>query len=108
MAAHNIYRQSTLGQALEDALDELSPQKVPEDLVEIIKQQFDKSMQQKLAEKAETKGSFTGRLKNYNFCDNVWTFDLEDFKFETDKIIHIKSQKVRIVACDGRTNKGTN
>ena len=44
---------------------------------------------------------FKGHLNTYRFCDNVWTFVLENVQFrelgET-----VKVEKVKVVACDGK------
>uniref|UniRef100_A0A3P8WUK1 Ral transcription factor IIA subunit 2 n=1 Tax=Cynoglossus semilaevis TaxID=244447 RepID=A0A3P8WUK1_CYNSE len=47
-----------------------------------------------------------GSLNTYRFCDNVWTFVLNDVEFRevTDLV---KVDKVKIVACDGK-NSGSN
>lgn len=48
-----------------------------------------------------------GSLNTYRFCDNVWTFVLNDVEFRevTDMV---KVDKVKIVACDGKSesNRG--
>lgn len=43
-----------------------------------------------------------GSLNTYRFCDNVWTFVLNDVEFRevTDMV---KVDKVKIVACDGKS-----
>ncbi|KAB0342884.1 hypothetical protein FD754_019810 [Muntiacus muntjak] len=42
-----------------------------------------------------------GSLNTYRFCDNVWTFVLNDVEFrEVTELI--KVDKVKIVACDGK------
>uniref|UniRef100_A0A673UW09 Transcription initiation factor IIA gamma chain n=1 Tax=Suricata suricatta TaxID=37032 RepID=A0A673UW09_SURSU len=47
-----------------------------------------------------------GSLNIYRFCDNVWTFVLNDVEFrEVTELI--KVDKVKIVACDGK-NSGSN
>uniref|UniRef100_A0A8I5TL17 Ral transcription factor IIA subunit 2 n=1 Tax=Pongo abelii TaxID=9601 RepID=A0A8I5TL17_PONAB len=47
-----------------------------------------------------------GSLNTYRFCDNVWTFVLNDVEFrEVTELI--KVDKVKIVACDGK-NTGSN
>lgn len=44
---------------------------------------------------------FQGHLNTYRFCDNVWTFVLNDVEFrEVGEII--KVDKVKVVACDGK------
>lgn len=44
-----------------------------------------------------------GHLKTYRFCDNVWTFVLKDVEFREVQDL-IKVDKVKIVACDGKSS----
>lgn len=45
---------------------------------------------------------FKGSLNTYRFCDNVWTFVLNDVEFrEVTELV--KVDKVKIVACDGKS-----
>lgn len=48
-----------------------------------------------------------GSLNTYRFCDNVWTFVLNDVEFRevTDLV---KVDKVKIVACDGKSESTQN
>lgn len=48
-----------------------------------------------------------GSLNTYRFCDNVWTFVLNDVEFRevTDLV---KVDKVKIVACDGKSESTHN
>uniref|UniRef100_A0A2K5QT49 Transcription initiation factor IIA gamma chain n=4 Tax=Platyrrhini TaxID=9479 RepID=A0A2K5QT49_CEBIM len=70
--AYQLYRNTTLGNSLQESLDEL----------------------------------IQGALNTYRFCDNVWTFVLNDVEFrEVTELI--KVEKVKIVACDGK-NTGSN
>lgn len=40
-------------------------------------------------------------MNTYRFCDNVWTFVLENVTFrELGEVV--KVDKVKVVACDGR------
>lgn len=43
-----------------------------------------------------------GHLNTYRFCDNVWTFVLDDVEFKDVQEI-TKVDKVKIVACDGKS-----
>uniref|UniRef100_A0A7N6B9Y6 Transcription initiation factor IIA gamma chain n=1 Tax=Anabas testudineus TaxID=64144 RepID=A0A7N6B9Y6_ANATE len=67
--AYQLYRNTTLGNSLQESLDEL----------------------------------IQGSLNTYRFCDNVWTFVLNDVEFRevTDLV---KVDKVKIVACDGKNS----
>lgn len=43
-----------------------------------------------------------GKMDTYRFCDNVWTFMLSDVEFkETQEMA--KVEKLKIVACDGKS-----
>jgi len=51
----------------------------------------------------KSKTTFKGHLHTYRFCDNVWTFILDNPTFRTDNSGEIiNSDKVKIVACDGK------
>ena len=54
----------------------------------------------------KNKCTFKGNLHTYRFCDNVWTFILEDAEFKftgPGKTEYIeKCPRVKIVACDGK------
>uniref|UniRef100_A0A8C7XCS3 Transcription initiation factor IIA subunit 2 n=1 Tax=Oryzias sinensis TaxID=183150 RepID=A0A8C7XCS3_9TELE len=68
--------------------------------------QFDKAINTALANRVRNRVNFRGSLNTYRFCDNVWTFVLNDVEFRevTDLV---KVDKVKIVACDGK-NSGSN
>lgn len=46
--------------------------------------------------------SQAGKLNTYRFCDNVWTFMLNDVEFREAQEM-AKVDKVKIVACDGKS-----
>ncbi|RYR09779.1 hypothetical protein Ahy_B05g078188 isoform B [Arachis hypogaea] len=85
MATFELYRRSTIGMCLTETLDEmvqngtLSPELAIQVLV-----QFDK-----------------GHLHTYRFCDNVWTFMLQDAVIKTDDCQE-NVGRVKIVACDSK------
>ncbi|RXM94700.1 Transcription initiation factor IIA subunit 2, partial [Acipenser ruthenus] len=64
--------------------------------------QFDKAINTALAQRVRNRVNFRGSLNTYRFCDNVWTFVLNDVEFRevTDLV---KVDKVKIVACDGKS-----
>lgn len=65
--------------------------------------QFDKSINQTLATRVKSRLTFkAGKLNTYRFCDNVWTFMLNDVEFREVQEI-TKIDKVKIVACDGKS-----
>lgn len=99
--SYQLYRNTTLGITLQDALDELiSSQQITPDLALKVLLQFDRSMCTALT-KVKTRYNLKGKLKVYRYCDNVWTFVVDDAEFKDphgNEQFH--SKKVKIVACD--------
>lgn len=105
--AYQLYRNTTLGNSLQESLDELiqSQQITPQLALQVLLQ-FDKAINAALAQRVRNRVNFRGSLNTYRFCDNVWTFVLNDVEFrEVTELI--KVDKVKIVACDGK-NTGSN
>mmetsp|Transcript_7733 Transcript_7733/g.13297 ORF Transcript_7733/g.13297 Transcript_7733/m.13297 type:complete len:114 (+) Transcript_7733:216-557(+) len=112
MAHYQLYRKATLGSTLTDALDDMvCSGSLHPHLAMSVLSQFDKSMNEALAEKVKGKTNFKGHLHTYRFCDNVWTFILENAEFKTTLqgggSETIQCDKVKIVACDGKINSAT-
>ncbi|CAM6104724.1 unnamed protein product [Calypogeia fissa] len=102
MGSYELYRKSSIGMSLTDALDELVTNGTISPLLAVkVLMQFDKSMNDALSQKVKTKTNFKGHLHTYRFCDNVWTFILEkaEFKFDTERV---NVDRVKIVACDAK------
>eukprot|EP00920_Eleutheroschizon_duboscqi_P011537 GHVT01027658.1.p1 GENE.GHVT01027658.1~~GHVT01027658.1.p1 ORF type:complete len:115 (-),score=5.11 GHVT01027658.1:87-431(-) len=100
---YELYRRSSVGMALTDALDELiqSGHINPQLALKVL-MQFDKSASQTLAAKVRSKCSAKGHLQTYRHLDEVWTFILKDAVFKLDG--HDSTQpipKIKIVACKG-------
>uniref|UniRef100_A0AAX7SSW2 Transcription initiation factor IIA subunit 2 n=1 Tax=Astatotilapia calliptera TaxID=8154 RepID=A0AAX7SSW2_ASTCA len=69
--------------------------------------QFDKAINTALANRVRNRVNFRGSLNTYRFCDNVWTFVLNDVEFrEVTELV--KVDKVKIVACDGKSESTHN
>ncbi|KOB72979.1 Transcription initiation factor IIA subunit 2, partial [Operophtera brumata] len=87
--SYQLYRNTTVGNTLQESLDELIQygQITPALAVKVLLQ-FDKSINQALSSKVK-------------FCDNVWTFMLNDVEFREVQEV-AKVDKVKIVACDGK------
>ena len=109
MSSYQLYRNTSLGIALQDALDEqIKSQQVTPDLALKVLQQFDKSMTQSLNQKVKTRYAFKGKLKVYRYCDNVWTCVIEDAEFkESHSQEQLSSKKVKIVACEVPSGKSS-
>lgn len=101
--AYQLYRNTTLGHTLQESLDELlAYSQLTPTLAAKILVQFDRSMNQALSNRVKSRLTFkAGKLHTYRFCDNVWTFLLNDVEFrEVHEVA--KVDKVKIVACDGK------
>jgi len=101
--SYQLYRNTTLGNTLQESLDELIQyNQISPQLALKVLQQYDKCVNAALASRVKTRLSFkANKLNTYRFCDNVWTFMLNDVEFRE---VHelVKVDKVKIVACDGK------
>ena len=92
--------------ALTDALDEMvtAGELTPTIAIKILLE-FDRCIVKEL-ELLKQKTIFGGHLHTYRFCDNVWTFILENVKFKIAShdgmVEEIHAEKVKIVACDSK------
>uniref|UniRef100_A0A3Q2DCY9 Transcription initiation factor IIA subunit 2 n=1 Tax=Cyprinodon variegatus TaxID=28743 RepID=A0A3Q2DCY9_CYPVA len=103
--AYQLYRNTTLGNSLQESLDELI-QITPQLALQVLLQ-FDKAINAALASRVRNRVNFRGSLNTYRFCDNVWTFVLNDVEFrEVTELV--KVDKVKIVACDGKSESQQN
>jgi len=102
--AYQLYRNTTLGNTLQESLDELIQYgQITPQLAYKVLLQFDRSMNKALAEKVKNRLTFkAGKLHTYRFCDNVWTFLLSDVEFRDIQEL-AKGGTVKIVACDGKS-----
>ncbi|XP_063627889.1 uncharacterized protein LOC134799417 isoform X3 [Cydia splendana] len=101
--SYQLYRNTTIGNTLQESLDELIQygQITPALAVRVLLQ-FDKSINQALSNKVKSRLTFkAGKLNTYRFCDNVWTFMLNDVEFREVQEV-AKVDKIKIVACDGK------
>ncbi|KAJ9567616.1 hypothetical protein OSB04_003582 [Centaurea solstitialis] len=98
MATFELYRRSTIGMCLTETLDEMVSNGVlsPELAIQVLVQ-FDKSMTEALDSQVKSKVSIKGHLHTYRFCDNVWTFIVQDAIFKYDETQENVGQ-VKIVA----------
>ncbi|KTW32943.1 transcription initiation factor IIA subunit 2 [Pneumocystis murina B123] len=99
---YELYRRSSIGISLTDALDDLIREgQIPPQLAMKILLNFDKSITDNLTEKVKSRMTFRGHLDTYRFCDEVWTFIIKNpsFRLENDTMI---SDKIKIVACNSK------
>jgi len=101
--SYQLYRNTTLGNTLQEALDELMQMKyLNDDLALKVLKQFDSSVNAALSGRVKTKLNFKAdKLDTYRFCDNVWTFIVTGVEFREVAEIG-KVDRVKIVACDGQ------
>ncbi|KAK8692397.1 hypothetical protein V6N13_075857 [Hibiscus sabdariffa] len=92
MATFELYRRSKFGMCLTEAVDEMVSNSTlsPELAIQVLVQ-FDK---------VKSKVTIKGHLHTYRFCNNVWTFILQDALFKEDSQETVS--RVKIVACDSK------
>ncbi|KAI8834080.1 Transcription initiation factor IIA small chain (TFIIA 13.5 kDa subunit) [Chytriomyces hyalinus] len=103
-SSYEFYRQSSIGQALTDALDDMIQEGSIEPQVAMkMLSEFDRSIAEALRTQVRAKTSVKGKLHIYRFCDDVWTFVIENatFKFESSETV-TSEEKVKLVACASR------
>ncbi|KAI8612928.1 transcription initiation factor IIA, gamma subunit, helical domain-containing protein [Chytriomyces sp. MP71] len=99
--SYMFYRQSTIGTALTDALDDMIQEgSIDPQVAMHMLSQFDASVAEALRLQVRAKTTVKGKLHIYRFCDDVWTFVIEGatFKFENSETVRSEN-KVKLVAC---------
>jgi transcription initiation factor TFIIA small subunit len=102
--SYTLYRNTTLGNALQDALDELRQmQMLPPSIAPKVLIEFDKSIDRAMSSRVKNKLTFrAGELKTYRLCDNVWTVMLNDVEFKEMNELG-KIGRVKVVACEAKS-----
>ncbi|KAI5970479.1 toa2 [Candida margitis] len=122
-AYYELYRRSTIGVTLADALDTLiSDEKIQPQLANRILNNFDRIIAENLKNEsniAKSKLTFKGDLDTYRFCDDVWTFIIKNVLVKMTDLsgsgntsgsgggnggddLEIHVDKFKIVACNSR------
>ncbi|EGV60165.1 Transcription initiation factor IIA subunit 2 [Yamadazyma tenuis] len=111
-AYYELYRRSTVGATLTDALDQLiSDEKIQPQLAMTIVTNFDRVISELLKPEqniAKSKLTFKGDLSTYRFCDDVWTFIIKNVLIKLTDTSHselndeVTVDKFKIVACNSR------
>ncbi|CAL6299309.1 unnamed protein product [Bathycoccus prasinos] len=106
MSSLELYRRSSIGMALTDALDEMvTARELTPTIAMRILLEFDRCIVKEL-ELLKQKTTFGAHVHTYRFCDNVWTFILENVKFKATNysgiVEEIHADKVKVVACDSK------
>lgn len=113
-AYYELYRRSTVGVTLTDALDTLiSDEKIQPQLAMKILSNFDRIISENLkadASIAKSRLTFKGDLDTYRFCDDVWTFIIKNVSIKLSDVTgdssnndnEVTVDKFKIVACNSR------
>ena len=103
--SYQLYRNTTLGHTLQEALDELMQMQMLSPALALrVLLQFDRSINSALNTRVKNKLNFKAeKLNTYRFCDNVWTFMLNDVEFREVTELG-KVDRVKIVACDAKSS----
>jgi transcription initiation factor TFIIA small subunit len=100
-AYYELYRGSSIGEALIDTIDDLiNDGRIEPQLAMKILSNFDKAISDTLSEKVKSRLTFKGHLETYRFCDDVWTFLVKDVKFKCEGGHEFTAEKVKIVSCN--------
>lgn len=102
--SYQVYRETTLGQTLQDTLDEMiATSRMNDRVAARVLHEFDKAISLALEQKVKNRLVIKcNKLLTYRFCDNVWTLLLQDVEFREFQEL-TKVDWVKIVACDGKS-----
>ncbi|VDO45099.1 unnamed protein product [Onchocerca flexuosa] len=106
--SYQLYRSTTLGIALRSTLDEfVEDGTITPSLAQTVLTTFDKCINRALSQRVKNKVNFKAdKLKAYRFCDNVWTFVMENVEFrDITQPVDGVVDRVKIVACDASAAK---
>ncbi|KAI8630270.1 transcription initiation factor IIA [Xylariaceae sp. FL1651] len=98
---YELYRQSSVGTALADTLEDLFiKNRIDPQLVMKVLANFDRAIPRALQGKVRSRLTFNGNLDTYRFCDEVWTFQLKNLTFKMENGGQVVSaDKIKIVSC---------
>ncbi|KAJ7150781.1 transcription initiation factor IIA gamma subunit [Mycena filopes] len=98
---YEIYRGSALGIALIDTIDGYIRAGIIEQAHgRLILQEFDRVLADAIATTVKNKATVKARLKNYNHCEEVWKFTLQNATFKMDNgKTTVTAKQIKIVAC---------
>jgi len=101
---YELYRRSSIGAALVEALDNfIAERQIEPQLAIKMLEHFDRVVAEVLNEKVKSRLSFKGHLDTYRFCDDVWTFIVKDITFKLENPAQqLKSEKIKIVAMNSK------
>uniref|UniRef100_A0AC34RF22 Transcription initiation factor IIA subunit 2 n=1 Tax=Panagrolaimus sp. JU765 TaxID=591449 RepID=A0AC34RF22_9BILA len=101
--AYQMYRSTTLGEALEHVLQDFQNDgHIPPMLTKRVMDIFDKVFTTNLSNRTKNRYTYRAeKLRAYRFCDNVWTFIIEDVNIKDQQNKQsMTANNLKIVACD--------
>ncbi|KAF2672263.1 transcription initiation factor IIA, gamma subunit [Microthyrium microscopicum] len=102
-AYYELYRRSSIGNSLVDALDAfIADRRIEPQIAIKMLEHFDRVVAEVLSDKVKSRLSFKGHLDTYRFCDDVWTFIVKDITFKLDNQSPLTSEKIKIVAMNSK------
>merc|ERR1711964_110491 len=94
---YELYRGSSIGEALIDTIDDLiNDGRIEPQLAMKILANFDRSIAETLAEKVKSRLTFKGHLETYRFCDDVWTFLVKNVSSRAMAVKNSMRTKLRL------------
>lgn len=114
---YELYRRSTVGNSLVDALDTLiSDGRIEASLAMRVLETFDRVVAETLRDSTQSKLTVKGNLDTYGFCDDVWTFIVKNCQVTVEGVAAgnrgnddsqttISVDKLRIVACNSKKSE---
>lgn len=119
---YELYRRSTVGNSLVDALDTLiSDGRIEASLAMRVLETFDRVVAETLRDNTQSKLTVKGNLDTYGFCDDVWTFIVKNCQVTVeggldgnsasgsnnsgDNQTTVSVDKLRIVACNSKKSE---
>lgn len=112
---YELYRRSTVGNSLVDALDTLiSDGRIEASLAMRVLETFDRVVAETLKDNTQSKLTVKGNLDTYGFCDDVWTFIVKNCQVTVEGVpasnsgdaqTTVSVDKLRIVACNSKKSE---
>mmetsp|Transcript_33503 Transcript_33503/g.52134 ORF Transcript_33503/g.52134 Transcript_33503/m.52134 type:complete len:117 (+) Transcript_33503:2561-2911(+) len=103
--AQYYYSLSTLGIQLGETLEELLNECVIDfDLVETVRNEFDRAMMTVLRKEVREKPVIRGKLNHYQHCDGIWAFYIAAPEIRANNFslpIHTDNS-LKIIGCDSK------
>ncbi|KAA8913877.1 transcription initiation factor IIA, gamma subunit, helical domain-containing protein [Sphaerosporella brunnea] len=99
LAISELYRGSSMGRTLIDAVDELViAGKIPPALAAKVLQHFDEQMAKVLREQVGSHVNLKGTMKRFNNISDVWLWNVEDALISVDRQKPMRVDRLKIVA----------